>query len=198
MPDEFGPRIEADAYRVYLYMRDFPDERVCHVVLRVGDDASVSFAKEWLHRAQPKPLMTGVLFDAWEVQKFIRPGEYAHIASGLAERKCKWSASSWKSLRARRDEKAGASEYRNGVWALDQEITPPNRTGRTGVARSGKKRAKRSARTLTPFQQKMQAIKDEAKRKVSERPRAPVSETQQQWQRLVDNSRSGVSNIRST
>lgn len=187
--DPFAPKTEADAYRVTLYMSAFPEERVVHTVLRVGDDASVSFAKDWLHYSQPQPLISGILFDAWRVEKFIEVGVYENIGEGLADGPCRWSRGSWRTFRKRIEERSGASDFRNGLWSIDAEITPRRKSGRRKLAQRGSRGGQRSTRALTPFQEKMKAIREEAQRRVREKPREQISETQRRWRELVANAR---------
>lgn len=189
MPDEFGARPEADLYRITLYLSEFPDHRVTRKILGWNDDESVSFARFWLHNEQPKPLVPGHLFDTWLVERYTREHVYETVQQGLADRTCRWTHHRRRSFRDWKEEQTGASEYRNGIGALDKETPKRSRTRRNGLAKRRTGGEQRSARTLTPFQQKMREIREEAKRKVEAKPSAPISETRERWRQMVNRNR---------
>lgn len=89
--DPFAPLPEADAYRVWLFMSDDPYERDVRTILRRDFDASVSFARWWIHEAQPQPQIPSRLFDAWEIERMVAPFRWERVANGRAEGQCKWS-----------------------------------------------------------------------------------------------------------
>ncbi len=196
MPDEFGPQVEADAYRVYLYMSAFPDHGVVRTTLQVGDDASVSFALWWLHECQPKPLIGGELFDAWRVERFTERHTYVLVTEGLAERQCHVKSSSSRTFREWKEELSGASDLRNGLRSLYPEVASSNQKRGRLMARPSPKRRRKPRVALTPFQQKMQALKEEARKNVAERQHDRQSPAKEQWQRLIANARSGAVDVR--
>lgn len=89
--DPFAPLPEADAYKVWLFMSDNPYERDVRTILRRSFDASVSFARWWIHEAQPRPQILSKMYDAWEIEKMVSPYVWEKVAEGRAERACKWS-----------------------------------------------------------------------------------------------------------
>lgn len=186
----FGPHVEADAYRIYLYMSAFPDHGVVRTVLQADDGASISFAKFWLHEAQPRPLIGGDLFDAWRVERFTERHSYVVVAEGLAERRCRVRPNQKRTLREWHDERSGASDIRNGIDALYPEATKGDSKRRRVVAGPKPTRRRKPRAALTPFQQKIQELRDEAKKRVKELPPQPISETRQQWRDFISGARS--------
>lgn len=171
-------------------MSAFPDHGVVRTVLQADDGASVSFAKFWLHEAQPRPLIGGDLFDAWRVEKFTERHVYVFVAEGRAERRCHVRPNQRRTLREWHEERSGASEIRNGIDALHPETVKGDSKRRRIVARPNSSRRRKPRVAITPFQAKIQQLKEEAKRRVREKPREPISATQQQWRQFIANARS--------
>lgn len=169
MPDEFGPRIEADAYRITLWIDEYPDETAVKHILRVGDDASVSFAKEWLHDKQPDTYCQSLMFDRWMVEKFYTDRVYRPIAIGQAERLCKRKRETDRAFRRRLEEKSGASGIRNGLHVghvIDGEVAtvvPRRKTSRAGVKRTSRKLQE------TYAQKRIREMREIAKQQLRER-----------------------------
>lgn len=168
MPDEFGPRIEADAYRITLWIEQYPDEIAVKRILRVGDDASVSFAKEWLHDCQPDTCAGSLMYDRWLVEKFYTDHVYRPVATGAAERPCKRKRRSKKGFRRRIEERAGASEILNGFHeghAIDREVGVMVRAV-TSKRRKGARVLKRAQETYA--QKRIKEMREIAKRQLRE------------------------------
>ena len=172
MPDEFGPRIEADAYRVTLWIERAPHEAATKTILRVGDDASVSFAKHWIAEEQPDTCIGQTMFDRWVVEKFYTDHVYRPIATGEMYGGQKRKQRITRSFRGRQEARDGATEIRNGVWALNRENAQRDPVRRRFVAgRSGRK-GRPARKKLTPFQERIAQMKADAKRQIAERGRA--------------------------
>lgn len=169
MPDEFGPQIEADAYRITLWMADAPDESACKTILRVGDDASVSFAKHWLHECQPNTGFWYLTYDCWLVEKFYSDHIYRPIATGVAEYECRRRNESDRSFRRRLAVKAGASTIRNGVGAIYDQITQPRPKRGSGMAPRKRGTRRPTFAQETYAQKRIREMKEEARARIQGR-----------------------------
>lgn len=169
MADIFGLRTEADAYRVTLWMREAPHEMAHKIILRVGDDASVSFAKEWIHESQPDTGFWYLTYDHWMVEKFYSDHIYRPIATGIAERECRRKNESLRSFRRRLENKASATAIRNGLREGHPSL-PQSHSRGSGRMASGKRTAKRPARKVESYLQKrVREMKEQALRELRER-----------------------------
>lgn len=153
--DPFAPLPEADAYRIYLYLSDYPDHDVMQTILRRDPDASVSFAKEWLHNRQPKPLIGDKLYDAWKVERFVKPGQFELLASGRAEQKCSTKADTDRSVRRSREDRSGSSEIRNGLRSLDPFASASGSRRQPRLANGNPKRRRKRASHLNPLEERL-------------------------------------------
>lgn len=164
--DPFAPKPEAEAFRVWLFMADFPEECTVKTVLKADADAAVSFADDWLHNYQPRPTIGKRLFDSWRVQIYIGPSRFEDIATGKANRECRTKAQTDRSFRGRREAYAGATEGRNGVWALDRAFAESVGKRKGRQKRVGNRPKARPAGKWGTLQARIEALKEEARKAV--------------------------------